>query len=172
MLSIIRRLVELNIASKSSRHVDVLGAEDVRVRRILSDFMTTELGEFTPPDDRDYALWREGKLSPLFIATLVDRHNTWAVPAARVFTADQPQFAEWKAGRKYPCWDQTCSLARDINIRIRDFAHPDIRPRTNATAVRPLMGVTFAVLDFELHAVTAQTAHSASVNGSDGATTS
>lgn len=44
--------------------------------------------------------------------------------------AEEPAVDRWEAGVEYPSWEQTVALARFLDVRVRDLAHPDAEPGT------------------------------------------
>ena len=70
--------------------------------------------------------------------------------------AEEPAVDRWEAGIEYPSWEQTVALARFLDVRVRDLAHPDAEPRHHE--VRPRLKMSgLAILSFEPSAVAAAT---------------
>lgn len=44
--------------------------------------------------------------------------------------AEEPAVDRWEVGVEYPSWEQTVALARFLDVRVRDLAHPDAEPGT------------------------------------------
>ncbi|MCD5422512.1 hypothetical protein LRS71_23655 [Rhodococcus pyridinivorans] len=60
-------------------------------------------------------------------------------------------------GVEYPSWEQTVALARFLDVRVGDLAHPDAESRHHE--VRPRLKFSgLAILSFEPAAVSAVTA--------------
>jgi len=123
-------------------------------KRLLTDIQLA--APFTEPDSDEYELWRAGKLVPFYITHLLDagRHVGPGVDTACL--AEEPAVDRWELGIDYPRWEQTVALARLLDVRVRDLAHPDAEPRHHE--VRPRRRITgLAILSFEPAAVEAST---------------
>ncbi len=70
--------------------------------------------------------------------------------------AEELAVDRWEVGVEYPSWEQTVALARFLDVRVRDLAHPDAEPRHHE--VRPRLKISgLAILSFEPSAVAAAT---------------
>ncbi|AWZ24755.1 hypothetical protein CEJ39_11705 [Rhodococcus pyridinivorans] len=71
--------------------------------------------------------------------------------------AEEPAVDRWEAGIEYPSWEQTVALARFLDVRVRDLAHPTPSPAPRGPCPR-LKISGLAILSFEPAAVSAVTA--------------
>ena len=112
---------------------------------------------YTEPGMADWQLWRDGKLVPLFITALLDLGHHVGPDVDVACKAEEPAVDCWEAGMLYPSWEQAVALAKLVDVRVRDLAHPDAKPRHHDN--RPLRRRSrMAILSFEPHAVHETTA--------------
>ncbi|MGV5047572.1 hypothetical protein NXT08_04835 [Rhodococcus pyridinivorans] len=124
-------------------------------QRLLTDCHDT--APFVEPDEDEYELWRAGKLVPFYLTELLNAGGHFGPDVDTACLAEEPAVDRWEVGVEYPSWEQTVALARFLDVRVRDLAHPDAEPRHHE--VRPRLKVSgLAILSFEPAAVSAVTA--------------
>ncbi len=124
-------------------------------QRLLTDCHDT--APFVEPDEDEYELWRAGKLVPFYLTELLNAGGHFGPDVDTACLAEEPAVDRWEVGVEYPNWEQTVALARFLDVRVRDLAHPDAEPRHHK--VRPPLKMSgLAILSFEPAAVAAVTA--------------
>lgn len=107
---------------------------------------------FTEPDSADLTLWESGALVPWFITHLLNEGRHVGPEVDIACHAEEPAVDLWEAGALYPSWGQTVALARLVDVRVRDLAHPDARPRHHDNRMLRKRS-RVAILSFEPDAV-------------------
>lgn len=125
--------------------------ESARCKSILLGLSASET--FAEPDGEEHELWRTGKLVPWYITCLLDSGHHYGPQVDTACHAAEPAVDNWELGRLYPNWDQTVALARLLNVRVRDLAHPEARPRHQPERPVRRPGRHIAILSFEPSAV-------------------
>ncbi|WKX02042.1 hypothetical protein Q3O43_29655 (plasmid) [Rhodococcus aetherivorans] len=130
-------------------------AELEHARGLLTDRHGT--APFVEPGGDEYELWRAGKLVPFYLTELLNAGGHCGPEVDAACLAEEPAVDRWEVGVEYPSWEQTVALARLLDVRVRDLAHPDAEPRHHEVRPRRTMS-GLAILSFEPAAVAVATA--------------
>lgn len=115
-------------------------------QRLLTDCHVT--APFAEPDEDEYELWRAGKLVAFYLTELFNAGGHFGPDVDTACLAEEPAVDRWEVGVEYPSWEQTVALARSLDVRVCDLAHPDAEPRHHE--VRPRLKVSgLGILSFE-----------------------